>query len=212
MELKAYSLAIATILIVYLVTSYIVAWYPLRKFKGPFLAKFSYLWILRANLTGRNWQIYLNASNKYSGPLFRIGPDLLMTDDAGIMRHINSARTGFTKSDWYHGVRLDPYEQSMLSSTDNAFHDKRKALTASGYSGRELPSMEANVDEQIAALKRLIWRKYISTPGDTRLLDLSTLIRYFTPDVTGKAAFGKEFGFLEAELDLYDLHHTLRDL
>ncbi len=63
--------------------------------------------------------------------------------------------------------------------------------------------MEGTVDASVAKLVSLI-EKYISTPGDYRPFDLGLKIQYFTLDVISDLAFGKAFGYLENDADVFD--------
>ena len=67
-----------------------------------------------------------------SGPLARIGPNTLITDDPDIVRHMSSARSPYTRSGWYEGVRVDPYVDNVMSTMDVAVHDKIRAKMAGG--------------------------------------------------------------------------------
>lgn len=97
----------------------------------------------------------------------------------------------------------------MFGSRDTVWHDDIKAKTAAGYSGREIPGLEKDIDGVILGLKRYIRSKYLCSPSskssgkkEGRLLDFANAAQYFALDVISKIAFGKEFGFLEADTDV----------
>jgi hypothetical protein len=196
--------ALVVVSVVYHVLKSLLAWYRLRRFPGPILASFSYLWLGHAAISGKVWKLHMATNDKYgSSPLIRVGPDILSTNDPEILRHINGARTGYHKATWYEAMRLDPYVHSMISCTDTVVHDDIKSRTAAGYSGKDVPSLEKDLDEQILNLKNLIRRKYLSGPGGkSRPMEFSYVAQYFTLDVLTKVAFGKEFGHLEADADV----------
>jgi hypothetical protein len=197
-----YLLAVIAVCALYLLSSSILAWYRLRHFKGPFLASFSYLWLAKTTLSGKSWKIYMETRDKFGEGLIRIGPDLLITDDAEMIRRMSAARSPYTRSAWYTSLRMDPYRHSMMSTLDIALHDDIKAKTAAGYSGREVPTLETDIDGQIADLKDLIRRKYLSTDTCTRPIDFAQAPQYFGLDSISKIAYGKEFGFLAADTDV----------
>jgi hypothetical protein len=62
---------------------------------------------------------------------------------------MNSARSGYTRSEWYSALRVDPYYRSMISTRDTEFND------ATGYSGKDIPTLETNVNSQVNALTKL---------------------------------------------------------
>jgi hypothetical protein len=100
----------------------------------------------------------------------------------------------------------------MLSKSDTARHDTRKARLASSYAGKGHVNLEAAVDCQVAVLVDLLERKYVCKPGDggggTKVLDFGLVTRYFTIDVTTLAGMGEPWGNLAAETDMF---HFLGD-
>ena len=64
----------------------------------------------------------------------RIGPDLLVTDDADIVRHMNAPGSKWTRSQWYEGVKLDPRFDSVFSTRDENMHADLRAKEAGGVS------------------------------------------------------------------------------
>jgi hypothetical protein len=137
---------------------------------------------------------------------------MLITDDASILQRINAVRSDYGKSNWYSVMRLDPYIHNMISSTDLAFHDDIKARTAAGYTGREVPTMETDVDSQIEALKGLVRRKYLSTSSDVKPFDWGLVAQYFTLDSLTKVAYGEEFGCLAADADVNEYITTVEEM
>lgn len=190
-------------LVVYLVVSRFLTWYRLRQFPGPRLASVSTLWLSRTALTGRAHAIHQAARKRYGSPLIRIAPDVLITDDPAVHRHMNGAQSGYVKAPWYSSLRTDAYTHSMFSSRDVAFHDAVKAKVSPGYTGRDVPQMESEIDEGISSLKDLIRREYLSPPGgEARPVDFSNVPTYFALDSLSKMAFGEAFGYLSAGSDI----------
>ncbi|AEO63946.1 cf4974fb-3452-4ca8-bf80-67d173cbdc92 [Thermothielavioides terrestris] len=194
--------ALALAVLACLVSTYVAAWYRLRHFSGPRLASFSYLWMLRICLSGKQAARYEHINDKY-GHVARIGPNDLITDDPELVRRMNGARSAYGRSSWYYALRMDPYGEGLFSMIDTAAHDRLKGKLAFGYGGKENPALERDVDEQLARLVGLIRRKYISDNEHTRPLDLAKAAQYFTMDSITKIAYGREFGFLDADGDVF---------
>ncbi|KAM0816276.1 putative Cytochrome P450 [Seiridium cardinale] len=73
--------------------------------------------------------------------------------------------------------------------TDTAAHDdKLKAQMAFGYGGKESPTIEDRIDEQLG--NQSTWRPWFITS--------------FTLDALTRIAYGKEFGYLETDSDAHD--------
>ncbi|KAI0449061.1 cytochrome P450 [Xylaria acuta] len=190
--------------ILYLVTSTFQAWYRLRQFKGPLLASISSLWMVRTVMSDRADVQYAETQERYGGPLVRVGPDMLMTDDDGIMRQINSVRAGYKRSSWYHSFRVNPYEENMISTTDDAFHTFIKSSTNGGYSLRDIPAIESSINDSLEELKTLLRTIYLSTDDDPRPADWANVAEYFTLDALSKVSYGKSFGCIKANQDVHD--------
>lgn len=206
MNLLQAGIALASLSALYYLTTAVHSWYRLRHIPGPFLAKFSYLWLAYVQQSGRQYYIFRDEYTKY-GPLVRVGPNELSTSDPNVLRRMTSARSQYGKDSWYGGGRWNPYEHSMFSTTDMRTHDDIKSKTAIGY-GDKNSALEPGVDAQVTTLVRLIREKY--TTG-AKLLDFGTLTSYFTMDVITKAGFGEAFGYLEKEEDLFDFLSGVRD-
>jgi len=71
------------------------------------------------------------------------------------------------------------------------------------YNGRDIATLEPDVDARIEDLVDLIRNKY---SGD--VMDLAEIMRYFTLDVLSTVAFGRPFGFMAANSDLWDYGKT----
>lgn len=90
-------------------------WYRLSHVPGPFLAGFSRFWMLRGSMRAQQPMEIQAAVEKYgekkyihllalvvvaelhAGSLVRIGPNELATDDASLIKRINSGRSAYTR-------------------------------------------------------------------------------------------------------------------
>lgn len=196
-------LGVFAALIFYYIVSSVLAWYRLRYFRGPWLATFSYLWLLRTTRSGHEERIYTALHQRY-GSLIRISPNDLATCDPDVIRHMSAVRSPYVRSDWYTAMRFSPDVKSLGNTLDTEAHDQLKAKMAAGYSGRENPNFEKDIDDQVNSMVRLIKDKYISSGGELKPIDLARLPLYFTLDSISKVAFGQEFGFLKTDSDVFD--------
>ncbi|KAI0124017.1 pisatin demethylase [Xylariales sp. AK1849] len=183
----------------YIVSSSVLSWWRLRHIPGPSLASFSYLWLANVATSGKQYWLYRNLPQRY-GPLIRVGPNELSTDDPDVIRKINGARNGYQRDPWYKAARFDPYHDNVFTILGADKHDRFKAKIAGAYSGRETPGAEVIVDDQIRALLDLLKREYVNK---RRLADLAEVTSYFTIDVITRAAFGTEFGCLKTDSDVH---------
>ncbi|KAI1107092.1 cytochrome P450 [Jackrogersella minutella] len=193
---------VAGVLFLSFVYSRALAWYRLRHIDGPWLASFSYLYMSSITYKGQQSASY-RALNKKYGSLVRIGPNDLLTDDPEIIRRMNGARSKYKRSSWYNAMRMDPYLPSLFSTMDTDEHDKLKAQLAFGYGGKENPTVEEDIDGQLVGLVELIRRKYLSTDSQLRPMDFAHRIQFFTLDAITKIAYGRAFGYLSSDSDVY---------
>ncbi|KAJ5673875.1 Cytochrome P450 [Penicillium macrosclerotiorum] len=187
----------AALCIAWYIISSVTTWYKLRHFPGPFICKFSNLWSIYHQLAGDVGPAYLKLS-KYNSPLVRTGPHFLVTTDADVFKYVNGARSPYQRDPWWSVTRLDHKRSSLADTLDIATHDSKKAKLAGGYSGREV-NLESAIDEQIAKFADTIRRKQIAK----NKVDFASLSRFFTLDVITRLSYGKEFGWMEADKDLY---------
>jgi hypothetical protein len=118
---SSWSRFLSTIVLLYIISA-LASWWRLRNFKGPWLGKFSYLYMARAELSKHANVYWLAASTKY-GKLIRIGPNDLISSDAEIMRQINGGRSGFTKSNFYDVMKVTGSQSHYHKKTDLTLND-----------------------------------------------------------------------------------------
>lgn len=76
----------------------------------------------------------MDAKFLISGPLARIAPNLLVTNDVDLLRHMNAVRSPYKRADWYDGMKLDPKVNNVASERDEARHTSLRAKMSSGVS------------------------------------------------------------------------------
>ncbi|KAK4231621.1 cytochrome P450 [Podospora fimiseda] len=196
-------LTAGSLFILWYIISSIKSWYRLRNVPGPFLARFSYAWLAYRIIRGDVKRVFIKMHNKY-GPIIRIGPNQVVTDDPDTLRSYMSAKTKYLRPDWNLGGRAHPDYDNLFCILDNDEHDALKAKTMGGYSGRELGSQfEPAVDHEIKSLLSLIRRKFLSNDNIPRPMEVSEVMRYLTMDVITRLGYGKSFGHLTNGTDVY---------
>lgn len=194
------------------------AWFRLRHVPSPsFWAGISYLWLARVSHSGKQYWIYRDLHKKL-GPLVRIGPNDVVTDDAVIVREISSARSTFNRSTWYLTGRFNPYHDNLFTILESDPHKKARARSLPAYLGT--PGLEKCIDGQVATLLTVVGERY-AMPSTLRdghqqhqqpLLNIGAISCYFTIDVITRLAFGAEAGYMKDEKDHYAFLAFVRDL
>lgn len=193
----------------------VLTWYRLRHVPTPsFLAGWSYLWLARSTYSGKQYWRYRELHRKL-GPVVRIGPNDVVTDDPEIIRKISSPHSGYARSSWYIAGRFNPNHDNLLTILDPKAHKVAKSKSAAAYSGRETTGLESAVDVQVKVLLNVLRTRFATTEGpgkEKHLVDLGKVSSYFTMDVISRLAFGQDFGYLTEMVDHYDFFAVLRDL
>ncbi|KAJ0298417.1 hypothetical protein Brms1b_013387 [Colletotrichum noveboracense] len=171
------------------------------------MGSFSYLWIIKIARSARQEKLYRTINDDYNSRLVRVGPNELLTDDPEVLRRANAVRGDYGKDGWYISARFNPYQDTMITVLDKTLHDKMKAKTAAGYAGREIDLLEPSVDEQITSLITLLKTSYADT---NVLVDMAELSVFLTMDVITSASFGKPFGHLNANADVFGFIEDVR--
>ncbi|KAL8921692.1 MAG: hypothetical protein Q9208_005621 [Pyrenodesmia sp. 3 TL-2023] len=174
----------------------------LQHFRGPWLASFSKLWMMKHVYDGDMHVAVAEACEKY-GPLARIGPNDLVTNDADLLRRMSAIRSPYTRSEWYSGTQFDHSMNHVFSERDEARHRDLRNRMSSGYSGTENPYLEESVDDRLQDMTNLIRAKYTSTDKVTRKVDFARLAQYLTLDIITDMAFGEPAGFLSEDGDQF---------
>jgi hypothetical protein len=99
---------------------------------------------------------------------------------------------------------FDPYHD-VFTMLHADIHDRFKAKIASAYAGKGIPALEEGINDRIRALLELLRRKHLAQP-----VDLAESTSFFSMDVITRSAFGREFGYLRTDSDVYSFLGGLR--
>ncbi|KAM0327966.1 hypothetical protein ACHAQA_005365 [Verticillium albo-atrum] len=202
-HLVTVSLVVGTGILLSLLVHVYRDWCRLRHIPGPRWAAFSKWWMLRNTLGGKMHLALKRACDEY-GPVVRIGPNDLVTNDSEILRRMWAVRSPYRKGSFYDAVRFDPTRDNIISMRDDHAHNELRAKMAIGYSGKENKNLEASIDEQMLALVQLIEEQYVSTPDHFLPMDFARKMQYLTLDIITSLAFGECFGYLSQNLDVHN--------
>lgn len=150
-----------------------------------------------------------------------------MTSDVDVIRRMNATRSPYTRSPGYSAFKLGAATDNLLSMLDEEKHMTRRnkltpgvsyslmllkmeELNVSQYSGKGNPNLEQQIDSRIQDLVNLIDRKYKSQGANLVPFDFAQAAQYFTLDTLGDIAFGRPFGFLQADSDLHSYISTTK--
>ncbi|KAM7192326.1 Cytochrome P450 [Naviculisporaceae sp. PSN 640] len=185
---------------IYLLATTISQYWRLRHIPGPPLVGFSRLWLARSETGGRLYKDVYEVNEKY-GPIARIGPTEVVTSDPYLIRHMTNVRSNYQRSEWYYGMRFDPTKDNVLSTRDDAAHNRLRAKMAAGYSGKEVDNLESTIDRNLLSLIRLLETRYISS---NKPFDFARKAQFFTLDAISDISYGRPFGYLANDTDMFN--------
>jgi cytochrome P450 len=145
------------------------------------------------------------------GPLARIGTNWVVCSDPAEIRKIAGIRSGWYRSPWYRGMRLDPGRDCILSMEDGQNHHRLRAHLLAGYAGKGI-DVEGMLDDQISKFVNLIDTYLVSTEDNFRPLNLAEYVGYFTEDTSSLFGYGKPFGYMDARSDMWGYLHISHDV
>lgn len=120
-----------------------------------------------------------------------------MTTDTDLIRRMNAPRSPYSKSTWYKAFRFDAKRENLFSETNEEKHNEMRKRVGIGYSGKDNPNLESDMDQVIFKLINLITSHSSSQYNETKTFDFGSTIHYFTLDAITALALGKSFGWLE---------------
>jgi cytochrome P450 len=193
--------------------STLIQYHRLAHIKGPWSTGWSGLFVLWSVVKNTVYLDLGKACKKY-GPLTRVGPNTLLTNDPELIRRMNAVRSPYRKSGWYEQTDVSHERHHIISETDEERHAELRTRMAGGYSGKDLGNtyLEQCIDDRLQDLAQLVKNKYTSTREAVRPVDLARLLQFFAIDVITDIAFREPFGFLKADHDIHGYITTQEQL
>ncbi|KAL8346708.1 hypothetical protein RB598_000550 [Gaeumannomyces tritici] len=183
---------------------------PLANIPGPFLAKISPLWLMRAAWRRRLNQDIKSLHDRY-GPVVRLSPSELsfasIRAQEDIHCHQSSQRRHFTKAETLESLMGDIVwpAPNLLTTTAPAEHARLKRALQPAFTQRALADQEAiqqrHVDDMVARLRHEISARASTT------LDLSPFLSRAIWHIISDLSFGEPM--LQDQLEKFELLKTV---
>lgn len=122
---------------------------PFRDIPGPWLARYTSLWIAYQARRRRKW-IVVNALHKKHGPFVRLSPTHISIADPRALPHVyGRGATALPKSPFYHTF-VDADTPSVFSATDPALHAQKTKLISPALSTKALSEFVPMIEGTVA--------------------------------------------------------------
>jgi len=211
-----YSLALTIPPLIFL--AHVVPWLVdsrgIRGYPGPFLAKFSDLWLGYVSKAGHRSEVVHEIHQKY-GPIVRIAPNHISIADPEALNVVYGHGNGTLKSNFYDA--FVSIRRGVFNTRDRAEHTRKRKIVSHVFSQKNVLEFEPNLKRYVAQLMNQWDRLYDLARKDMsgndgeggwegkngRLyLDILPWANYLAFDIIGDLSFGAPFGMLEVAKDI----------
>uniref|UniRef100_A0A093VCR3 Pisatin demethylase n=1 Tax=Talaromyces marneffei PM1 TaxID=1077442 RepID=A0A093VCR3_TALMA len=184
------------------------SWTHLSTIPGPWWASYTRLWLCKTIAAGDSAQVFVNVNKKY-GPIARVGPNHLLTDDPEVVRRILATRSHYTRGPWFDSIKIDPHIPNIVSERNTGRHNRLRHKMSAGYAGKDIEGIEKIIDERINNWITMIKDRWISNSTNTKMFDIARRIQYLAVDIITHLCFGAPLGFVETDSDVYNFLFTI---
>ncbi|KAL9564161.1 hypothetical protein ACKAV7_011668 [Fusarium commune] len=180
---------------------YFYTYRHLRKIPGPWLARFSDLWLLYiCRQSKRSYTVY--DLHERLGPVVRIQPNHISIVDERAINLVYGHGNGLEKSSWYDSsISLT---RSIFTARKRAEHARKRRYIAHSFAPKSSRAAEGPIADKVELLVRK-WDEIIDKgpqfDGFTQL-ECRRWFTYMSFDITGDLLFSEPFGMLENGSDL----------
>ncbi|KAI0302392.1 cytochrome P450 monooxygenase pc-bph [Multifurca ochricompacta] len=185
----------------------------LRSFPGPFLARFSDLWLGRVAQQGHRSEIVHALHEKY-GTFVRIAPNHLSISDPAALQIIYAHGNGSLKANFYDA--FVSIARGLFNTRSRAEHSRKRKIIAHIFSQKSVLEFEPYVKTYVQSFMEQWDRLCVAGAKglqgndgeggwrgrDGRVwLDCLPWYNYLAFDIIGDLAFGSPFGMIAAAKD-----------
>ncbi|KDR80199.1 hypothetical protein GALMADRAFT_242488 [Galerina marginata CBS 339.88] len=192
---------------------YLLDPHGIRQYPGPFLAKFSDLWLGWVSKDGHRSEVVHSMHQKY-GPIVRIAPNHVSIAEPDALSVVYAHGNGALKSEFYDA--FVSIRRGVFNTRDRHEHARKRKIISHIFSQKSVVEFEPQIRVYVQMLINQWDRLYdmalkgSSGPegegwkgeGGRLWLDCLTWANYLAFDIVGDLAFGAPFGMITAGRDL----------
>ncbi|OQD87706.1 hypothetical protein PENANT_c005G03902 [Penicillium antarcticum] len=186
----------------YYIYPYYVTYRSLHLVPGPFIAKFSNIWVGSSARRGQKYAAVDSAHRKY-GKVVRIGFNHVSIADESALNIVYGHGNGFLKDYYYEAfVARTP---GMFNVRDRAEHTRKRKIISHAFSPRSVadfePHMADNLRRWIVQLDRIAASRPQINEEEFGRFNAMPWFSYLAFDIIGDLAFGSPFGMVNRGKD-----------
>ena len=186
----------------------------LRRFPGPFLARWTDAWKLWQTVTGWHQKPMLVRLHRDYGDVVRIGPNTLSFSHPDAIQDIYGVDKHFSKAKYYYVAAATVNGRvtaSLFSSVDVAWHDNLRRAIQPAFNLTTLVQYEPFVNNTITTFIRQLDQRFADKTGVDGIVDLPRWMHWYAFDVIGELTYGQAFGCLESASDVDNILGETRE-
>jgi len=202
-------LALALVILVH-VTIFVLDPHRIGQYPGPFLAKFTDLWLGRVAANGHRSEVVHQLHKKY-GTFVRLAPNHVSIADPDALQIVYAHGNGSLKSNFYDA--FVSIRRGLFNTRSRPEHTRKRKIVSHIFSQKNVLEFEPHVRLYVGQLMKHWDRLYEAgvkglsgddgeggwTGRDGRVwLDCLPWYNYLAFDIIGDLAFGAPFGMLSA--------------
>ncbi|KIX01188.1 uncharacterized protein Z518_08913 [Rhinocladiella mackenziei CBS 650.93] len=176
---------------------------PLRSAPGPFLARFTRLWYLKAVHKG-DFELQNIQLHRQYGPIVRVAPNWYSISDLDAAATIYNTQNVFPKSKWYFAFQ-QPDEPNIFSTHNNKYAAELRRKYKPAFDVFHV--YEYAVDDCSKILEQRL-SEFAASESEA---DLGWWLTCYAFDVNGQIAFSKRFGHLDEGKDVGNIAAALAE-
>ena len=173
---------------------------------GPFLARFTNLWLLYQSRLAQRSLAVDEAHARY-GKVVRIAPNHISIADSDAIQEVYGHGNGFLKSSFYDAFVSTGGHRGMFNVRDRAQHTRKRKIVSNTFSPKSISQFEPYVHSNLELFVKR-WDEMAaakSNPEQYTKMDVLSWFNYLAFDVIGDLAFGAPFGMLEKGADIAEV-------
>lgn len=182
------------------VVVYRLAFHPLAKYPGPFLAKLTDAYSVYQAWTGRRHINFWKLHQRY-GDIVRFGPNDISINSNTALPQLYLEKKSTKKSKFYS---IFPGQANIFNITDKQLHGRKKRILAQAFSDQAMRGLQTYVIDEISTFCERM-RTY-NPDVDKKwsiAMNVGRWTNYMTYDVLGSVCYGKSFRTLTEDSNRY---------
>jgi hypothetical protein len=184
--------------------------HPLAKYPGPFLAKFTDIYLAYYAWKGSRHLAFHRAHEQY-GSYVRLGPNLLSVNTATGLKTIYGFRANVRKASFYEAFPSTPKAVSVHSAIDKQQHARKRRVMSHAFSDQAIKSLEKYILANVRVGCELLGtrtgggvsEKGRDNKGWNDEWNAAHWCEWLVFDIMGDLVFGKAFGMLESPVNRF---------